>query len=47
LDSIDIFTLGKGKTSASTSGIKVYNKKVFREKIRRLIQINVQLAQNK
>ena len=39
-----MFILGKSKILASTNNVKVYSKKVFGDKIRRLIQINIQLV---
>ncbi len=47
MDSTDISTLGKGKVSASTSGIEAYNKETLDDKIRRLTTTNIQLMTNK
>ena len=47
MDNIDISTSDKGKTSVSTNGIKAYSKEAFGDEIHRLIQTNIQLAQNK
>jgi len=47
LDNNSISNLGKGKTLASSNGIKAYSKEVLREEIRRLTITNVQLANDK
>jgi len=41
LDNIDISTLNKGKTSASTNGVEAYNKEALSDKIYRLTATNI------
>jgi len=47
LDNNGISTSGKGKVSASSSGIKAYSKEALREEIYRLTTTNVQLVNDK
>ncbi len=47
LDSTDIFTSGKSKTSISINGIEVYTKEQLVAEIQRFIVINVQLMTDK
>ncbi len=47
LDSIDISTSDKGKTSISTNDVEVYSKEVLGDEIRRLIAANIQLITDK
>ncbi len=47
LDNIDISTSSKGKTSASTNDVEVYNKETLNDEIRRLITANAQLITDK
>ncbi len=42
-----MFTSGKGKAPASTSGVKAYNKEALGDKIRRLTVANAQLMTDK
>jgi len=47
LDSTDISTSGKGKTPASTNGVKTYSKEALGNKIRKLTAANAQLMTDK
>ncbi len=47
LDNNNIFTLGKGKTPASTNDIETYNKETLGKEIRKLITTNTQLMNDK